>query len=71
MENSNIKVRNVVYLSEKMNSDIEIMAEEMGISKPDFIRLAIADKVLNYKRTVDALDNTMQALLQNLPTMAK
>lgn len=58
------KVKRVVYLNEKMNNDLEIIADEMALSIPDFIRISIAEKIRAYKVSVDAIDTLVQQAMQ-------
>lgn len=56
------KIKLSVYLSEKMNDDIIAIAEEMGLSRQDYIRHCIAQANLGYKKAFDGIDSMVQTL---------
>lgn len=62
---TNVKVKCVVYLNEKMHEDLMTICDEMGLSKPDYIRYCIANTNLGYKKAIDGIDTVAQNAFKN------
>ncbi len=45
-------VKYALYVTSKMDEDINQMADLMGVSKHEFIRMAIAQAMLGYKTSL-------------------
>ena len=48
-------VRYTVFVTSNMDNDISNMAELMGLSKMDYIRMCLAQSILGYKTGIEAI----------------
>lgn len=60
------KTRVYITLTKELNDDIQVLCDQMGISKSAFIATAVAEKVMGYKKAFEIASATLKTQTDTL-----
>lgn len=60
------KVRVTVTIPKELDNDIATLCEQMGVSRSQFVCMALGEKVMGYKKAFEIASQTLQVHSNNI-----
>lgn len=62
-------IRIPITLSKELESKLQTLCDDMGISKSSFVTMAISEKIMAYESSKNIAQNVLLEMLSKMPTV--